>query len=140
MAIAGPCRVIALPYTSHARCRRPHARVITAAPGPPPRAVARYLLVQDVGFIGDDGVVGALHPTTTIRRLEFGTAGFTAPMMGVQAGGRWNRSLRASSDRETSSANSCIDASSARTMASAPTATPLATPLAIVVPVRCVHG
>src|SRR2546425_7415304 len=75
----------------------------------------------------------------TVTRLEFGTAGFTAPMMGVQAGVRWSRSLRASSDKEASSANSWTDASSITTRAKAPTVTPLATPINIGVPLQSVH-
>lgn len=103
-------------------------------------AVIRYLSLQDAGSTGDDGaVVTALQSTKTVSRLEFGAAGLTAPMMGVHAGGRLNRSLRASLDREMSSANSWTDASSVRTRARAPTATPLATPSNIGVPRLCVH-
>ena len=81
--------------------------------------------LQDVGSIGDDGaVVGALQSTKTVRRLAFGAADLTALMTGVQAAGNWNRSLRALADKETSSANSWIDASSVRTRA--PTMTALA--------------
>jgi len=65
------------------------------------------LSLKGAGSIGEDvAVVLALHSTKTVRRLEFGPAGFTALTMGVQAGGRWNRSLLGSSGRETSSANS----------------------------------
>ena len=86
------------------------------------------MFLQDAGAIGEDvAVVPALHSTKTVRRLEFGPAGFTALTMGVQAEGRWNRSLRASSDRETISANSWTDASRVRTRARTPTATPVAT-------------
>ena len=71
------------------------------------KRVRRYLSLQNAGSIGEDvAEVPALHSTKTVRRLEFGLAGFTALTMGAQAGGKWNRSLRASSDRETSSANS----------------------------------
>jgi hypothetical protein len=94
-----------------------------------------YSLPQDVGFIGDDGTVGgALQSTTTVRRLAFGAAGFTALMTGVQAGGKRNRTLRASSDREMSSANSWTDASNVRRRARAPTTTPLATPMNVMAP------
>src|SRR2546425_10626609 len=104
------------------------------------KRVSRYLSLQNAGSIGEDGaVVPALHSTKTVRRLEFGPAGFTALTMGVQAEGRWNRSLLASSGSETSSANSWTDASRVRTRPRAPTATPLATPINIGVPLRCVH-
>jgi len=87
----------------------------------------RYLSLQDAGSIGAGGaVVGTLQSTKTIRRPAFGAAGFTAPMMGVQVGGNWKRSLRASLDREMSSANSWIDASSVRTRARVPTMAALA--------------
>src|SRR5205814_4741283 len=100
-----------------------------------------YLSLNDAGSIGEDvAVVSALHSTKTVRRLEFEPAGFTALTMGAQAEGRLSRSLRASSDRETSSANSWTDASSVRTRARTPTATPLATLINnIGAPLRCVH-
>jgi len=38
------------------------------------------LSLQDAGSIGEDGaIVPALQSTMTVTRLEFGTAGFTAP-------------------------------------------------------------
>ena len=90
--------------------------------------------------MGEDGTgVQTLQSTMTVIRLEFGPAGFTAPIVGVQAAGRWNRSLRASSGRETSSANSWTDASSVRTTPRTPTVTPVATLVNIGVPLRCVH-
>ena len=57
---------------------------------------SRYLSVKDAGSIGEDvTVVPSLQSTKTVRRLEFGPAGFTALTMGVQAEGSWNRSLLA---------------------------------------------
>ena len=99
-----------------------------------------YSFLQDAGFIGDDETVGgALQSTNTVRRLAFGAAGFTALMIGVQAGGKRNRSLRASSDRETSSVNSCTDASNVRMRARPPTTTPLATRITVTAPSRSFH-
>jgi hypothetical protein len=97
------------------------------------------LSLQDAGAIGEDvAVVPALHSTKTVRRLEFGPAGFTALTMGVQAEGSWNRSRLASSGRETSSANSWTDASRVRIRARTPTATPVATLINIETPLDAV--
>src|SRR6266478_8487099 len=104
------------------------------------KRVSRYLSLQNAGVIGEDvAVVPALHSTKTVRRLEFGSAGFTALTMGMQPGASWNRSLRASSGRETSSTNSCTDASRVRTRARTPKATPLATLINIGAALRCAH-
>jgi len=84
--------------------------------------VVLYSFLQEAGLIGEDGSVsGPLQSTKTVRRLSFGAADFTALTMGVQVAGKRNRSLLASSDRETSSANSWIDASNVRTRARVPT-------------------
>ena len=108
--------------------------------GMPTGLLGRYLSLQDAGAIGEDvAVVPALHSTKTVRRLEFGPAGFTALTMGVQAEGSWNRSRLASSGRETSSANSWTDASRVRIRARTPTATPVATLINIETPLRCGH-
>jgi len=99
-----------------------------------------YSILHDAGFIGDDGTVsGALQLTNTVRRFAFGAAGFTALMTGVQAGGKRNRSRRASSDRETSSVNSWTDASNVRMRARPPTTTPLATQIIVMAPPRSFH-
>ena len=99
-----------------------------------------YSVLHDAGFIGDDETVGgAPQSTNTVRRLAFGAAGFTALMIGVQAGGKRNRSRRASSDRETSSVNSWTDASNVRMRARPPTTTPLATPIIVMEPSRSFH-
>src|SRR2546430_17031679 len=103
-------------------------------------AHAVYSVLHDAGFIGDDGTVsGALQLTNTVRRFAFGAAGFTALMTGGQAGGKRNRSRRASSDRETSSVNSWTDASNGRMTARRPTTTPLATPIIVMEPSRSFH-
>ena len=105
-----------------------------------PWVLFRYSFLQDAGFIGDDETVGgAPQSTNTVRRLAFGAAGFTALMIGVQAGGKRNRSLRASSDRETSSVNSWTDASNVRMRARPPTTTPLATRITVTAPSWSFH-
>jgi len=105
-----------------------------------PWVLFRYSFLQDAGFIGDDETVGgAPQSTNTVRRLAFGAPGFTALMIGVQAGGKRNRSLRASSDRETSSVNSWTDASNVRMRARPPTTTPVATPITVMAPSRSFH-
>ena len=96
--------------------------------------------LQDDESIGEDGSgVRGLQSTKMINRREVDAAAFTALTIGMHPGARLNRSLRASSDRETSSVNSSTDASSVRTMERTPTATPVTTLVNIGVPLRCVH-
>ena len=90
-----------------------------------------YLSLQAAGSSREGGAVTVLQSTKTVSRLEFGSADFVALMMGVQDWGRWNHSLRASSERETSSANSWTEASSVRRRVRTPTTTLPVTPVVI---------
>src|SRR5213596_219579 len=110
--------VVQRPQTHRAR----HRALLPKETPPQSLVLFLYSVLHDAGFIGDDETVGgAPQSTNTVRRLAFGAAGFTALMIGVQAGGKRNRSRRASSDRETSSENSCSDASNGTMGPSPPT-------------------